>query len=437
MTISVRYGEDDVTDLADLWTGDVAIIGGGSAGCAAAVAAAREGARTLLVEQGGFLGGTGVAVLDTFYGFYAPGGTQRVVEGIGWELCQHLISTGQAFERPNTYGAGTGVTYEPEALKLAWDRLTADAGAQVLHHCRLIAAIADGRRITGVVVDTKAGPRRLTARAFIDASGDAELAWRAGAAVDRPSAENRVQPLTTTFRLAGVDITQTSSKELHRLMARAADSGDYNLPRREGSSHRTVLPGVVHTNMTRVSGIDATDPFALSRAEREGRRQAHEYVRFLVNEVPGYEHAYVLGTAVWIGVRETRRLHGRYTLTRDDVLGARDFEDAIARCGAPVEDHDGGGSTIWEYVGPDGAPSGQTYGIPYRCLIPADFDNALVAGRCLSATHDAHASVRSMAQCMAMGQAAGTAAALAENGLAAELDPQRLRDRLTDSGAIL
>ncbi len=151
-----------------------------------------------------------------------------------------------------------------------------------------------------------------------------------------------------------------------------------------------MLPGVVHSNMTRVSGIAAADPFALSQAESEGRRQANEYVRFLVNEVRGYEHAYLLGTAVSIGVRETRRLHGRYTLTRDDVLGARDFEDAIARCGAPVEDHDGGGSTIWEYVGPAGTPSGQTYGIPYRCLIPADFDNTLIAGRCLSATHDAH-----------------------------------------------
>jgi hypothetical protein len=444
MTVSVRYRDDEVQGLEELWSGDVLIIGGGSAGCAAAVAAARQGARTLVIEQGGFLGGTGVAVLDTFYGFYAPGGEQRVVEGIGWELCEHLLSSGQAFERPNTYGAGTGVTYEPEALKLAWDQLTAGAGAEVLHHCRLTAVIVAGRRITGVVVDTKAGPRRLAARTFIDASGDAELVWRAGAAVDRPSDENRVQPLTATFRLGGVDITKTPSSELHRLMAQAADSGDYDLPRREGSSHRTVLPGVVHTNMTRVSGIDATDPFALSRAEREGRRQAGEYVRLLVNEVPGYGHAYLLGTAVWIGVRETRRLHGRYTLTRDDVLGARDFKDAIARCGAPVEDHDGGGSTIWEYVGPDGVgpdgtPSGQTYGIPYPCLIPADLDNTLVAGRCLSATHDADASVRSMAQCMAMGQAAGTATALAlvHGGQTATLDPTILRERLTNTGVIL
>src|SRR5262249_47619730 len=152
-------------------------------------------------------------------------------------------------------------------------------------------------------------------------------------------------------------------------------------------------------------------------------------------QVPGYEHAYLLGTSVWIGVRETRRLHGRYVLTRDDVLAARDFDDGIARCGAPVEDHAGGDRTIWEYIGADGSPSGLTYGIPFRCLCPEALDNVLVAGRCLSATHDAHASVRSMAQCMAMGQAAGTAAAMASgNG---EVDVDKLRARLAERGVLL
>jgi FAD dependent oxidoreductase len=438
LSLGVRYAPADVCHLDKLWSGDVLVIGGGSAGCAAAVCSAREGARTLLVEAGGFLGGTGAAVLDTFYGFYAPGGETRVVEGLGWELCERLLAAGQAFERPNTYGAGTGVTYEPEALKLEWDRLTADAGVDVLLHARLTAVAVEDRAIVNAIVETRAGPRLIAARAFVDASGDAELAWRAGASVDRPGKENRVQPLTTTFRLGGVDVARTSSQELHRLMAEAADSGRYGLPRREGSSHRTMLPGVVHTNLTRVSDVDATDPWQLSAAEQEGRRQVGEYVRFLVAEVPGYEHAYLLGTSVWIGVRETRRLRGRYVLTRDDVLSARDFDDAIARCGAPVEDHAGGDATIWEYVGSDG-PSGETYGIPYRCLVPVDLDNLLVAGRCLSATHNAHASVRSMAQCMAMGQAAGTAAAIASAGDddAGAVDPALLRARLAETGAKL
>jgi glycine/D-amino acid oxidase-like deaminating enzyme len=439
MSLAVRYVPDEVRDLEQLWTGDVLVVGGGSAGCSAAIAAAREGARTLLVEAGGFLGGTGAAVLDTFYGFYAPGGEERVVEGIAWELCERLLASGQAFERPNTYGAGTGVTYDPEALKRTWDKLLADAGAPVLHHARVVAVVAAERRVVGAIVETKAGPRLVSARVLIDATGDAELAWRAGASVDRPADENRTQPLTMTFRLGGVDVARTSTPELHRLMAEAAESGRYELPRREGSSHHTVVPGVVHTNLTRVAGVDGTDPWQLSAAEQEGRRQVEEYVRFLVEQVPGYENACLLGTSVWIGIRETRRLRGRYILTRDDVLAARDFDDAIARCGAPLEDHAGGETTIWEYIGPDGRPSGLTYGIPYRCLVPIDVDCLLVAGRCLSATHDAHASVRSMAQCMAMGQAAGTAAALASTngGDPAAVDAGVLRRRLAERGARL
>jgi hypothetical protein len=439
MTLAVRYVPDEVRDVEELWAGDVLVVGGGSAGCAAAIAAAREGARTLLVEAGGFLGGTGAAVLDTFYGFYAPGGDARVVEGIGWELCERLLASGQAFERPNTYGAGTGVTYDPEGLKRTWDELVANAAAAVLHHARVVAVVTAERRVASAIVETKAGPRRVSARTFIDATGDAELAWRAGASVDRPGEENRTQPLTTTFRLGGVDTERTSTQELHRLMGEAAESGRYDLPRREGSSHRTVVPGVVHTNLTRVAGVDATDPWQLSAAEQEGRRQVEEYVRFLIEQVPGYEIAHLLGTSVWIGIRETRRVRGRYVLTRGDVLAARAFDDAIARCGAPLEDHDGGEATIWEYIGADGEPSGLTYGIPYRCLVPVDLDNLLVAGRCLSATHDAHASVRSMAQCMAMGQAAGTAAALAstDGGHAATVDTGRLRGRLAEQGVKL
>ena len=254
------------------------VAGGGSAGSAAATAAAREGARTLLVEAAGFLGGTGAAVLDTFYGFYAPGGDARVVGGIGWELCERLLGSGQAFERPNTYGAGTGVTYEPEALKFAWDELVGGAGARVLHHARLIAVVTDGRRVHGAILETRAGPRRVSATSFVDATGDAELAWRAGAAVDRPGDENRVQPLTATFRLGGVDPGRTPTKELHRLMAEAADAGDYVLPRREGSSHRTVLDGVVHTNLTRVARRRCDGPLAAD-ARRAGGPPAGAGVR--------------------------------------------------------------------------------------------------------------------------------------------------------------
>lgn len=422
------------------WEGDVVVVGGGSAGSTAAVAASRAGASTLLVEESAFLGGIGAAVLDTFYGFYAPGGSDRVVGGIGWEVCSELTKRDSAFERPNTYGAGTGVTYNPDTLKVVWDELTDAAGAQVLLHAKVSRVVMDGEAVKGVLVETVAGPLLVLGKVVVDTTGDADVTWRAGGALERPAPELKVQPLTQTFRLAQVDHTVTPTKELHRLMREHSESGEYDLPRVEGSAHRTTEPGVVHTNMTRVNDIDPTDPWQLSRAEQDGRRQVLEYTRFMVDKVPGYQDAYLAGSAPRIGVRESRRLVGAYVLTKQDVLEAKDFDDAIARCGAPIEDHAAGHQTIWQYVGSgDERPTGRTYGIPYRCLVPVEVDGLLVAGRCLSATHDAHASVRSIGQCMAMGQAAGTAAAQAalDGVQPRDVDVARLRVDLTDAGALV
>ena len=225
-------------------------------------------------------------------------------------------------------------------------------------------------------------------------------------------------------------------------MAEAADSGAYDLPRREGSDHVTPVPGVTATIMTRLEAsrtlggrtINATDPGFLTEAEIAGRRQALEYARFLVDRVPGYEAASLISFGSQLGVRETRRVYGDYRLTRDDVLDARQFKDQVGLCGAPIEDHRPGTDTHWQYL-----PEGCAVGIPYGTLLPRGIEGLLVAGRCFSATHDAHASVRSMAQCMAMGQAAGTAAALAvEAGLTPrELPIDRLLRRLRADGAIL
>ena len=202
------------------------------------------------------------------------------------------------------------------------------------------------------------------------------------------------------------------------------------------------VPGMTSTIMTRLRSfetrdgkvVNATDPELLSRSEMEGRIQALEYARFLHDRVPGYENAHLAGFGVQIGIRETRRVHGEARLTREDVLGARQFDDQIGLCGAPIEDHHGGADTKWQYL-----PDGQCVGIPYRALLPQKRSNLLVAGRCFSATHDAHASVRSMAQCMAMGQAAGTAAAMAARDHVSpkEIDVPALRESLRKAGAIL
>jgi hypothetical protein len=425
---------------------DVCVVGSGSAGSTAAIAAARGGASVLLVEKLPFLGGSSTAVLDTFYGFYMPGERPRkVVGGIADDVVAALRSLGPVVERPNTYGAGTGVTYLAEHLKIVWERLVGEAGARILLHAFVQAAeVVDGR-VMSILVATKAGLRRVGATVFIDASGDADLCHFGGFGYETAGELDPAQTLTTTFRMANVDQLRRRAigrDELHTLIDAAAGHG-YDLPRREGSDHITPIDGVTATIMTRVESTDrrpdgrlanATDPDFLTQAEIAGRRQALEYARFLVERVPGYERASLVALGTQIGVRETRRVYGDARLTRDDVLTARQFDDQIGLCGAPIEDHAAGPDTHWAYL-----PEGAAVGVPYGALVVRDAVNVLVAGRCFSATHDAHASVRSMAQCMAMGQAAGTAAAMA---VAGGIDPRdvvsgQLRARLSADGAIL
>lgn len=422
--------------MTDLY--DVIVVGAGSAGSSAAITAARCGARTLLIDRLGFMGGTSTAVLDTFYAFYTPGEQpRRVVGGIGWEVVERLTAQGIAFERPNTYGAGTGVTYDQEALKLLWEELAEDAGVDLLLHSWATGVGVSNGRVETVRTWNKGGERTIGAEIVIDASGDADLCSLAGVPYENAQASGRVQSLSTLFKLGSVDVERAAAvpkAELWERMRAAAASGEYELPRIEGSWHRTPHPGVVMVHMTRIPNVDATDPEQLTRAEIDGRRQVREYSRFLRDRVPGFEEAVVVATSPAIGVRESRRVHGDYRLTRQDVLGARRFEDEIALCGAPIEDHHAGGDTDWRYVAESGV-----YGIPYRTLLPRGVERLLVAGRCFSATHDAHASARSMATCMAMGQAAGTAAAMAvAAGLAPRaLSAQRLRERLHVDGALL
>jgi hypothetical protein len=427
---------------------DVCVVGSGSAGSTAAIAAARGGASVLLVEKLPFLGGTSTAVLDTFYGFWTPGARPRkVVAGIGDDVVAGLRTLGPVVERPNTYGAGTGVTYLAEHLKVVWERLVSEAGARILLHAFVQAAeVVDGR-IVSILVATKGGLQRVGATIFVDASGDADLCHFAGFGYETAGELDPAQTLTTTFRMANVDRERrraVARDEVHALMAAAADDG-YDLPRREGSDHITPIDGVAATIMTRVESTErrtdgslanATDPELLTRAEITGRRQALEYARFLIDRVPGYEHASLVALGTQIGVRETRRVYGDARLTRDDVLAARQFDDQIGLCGAPIEDHAAGPDTRWTYL-----PEGAAVGIPFGTLVVRDAVNVLVAGRCFSATHDAHASVRSMAQCMAMGQAAGSAAAMASirtpGGAVRAVDVAGLRARLVDDGAIL
>jgi glycine/D-amino acid oxidase-like deaminating enzyme len=419
-----------------LWEADVIVVGSGSAGVTAAIASARNGARTVLIERFGFLGGTSTQVLDTFYGFYTPGSVAyKVVGGVPDDVVKRLKSVGAAFERPNTYGAGTGVTYDPLTLTVVWETLAHEAGVQMLLHSFCTDVMMDGDRITGVIIDGKRGLMRIAASRVVDCTGDADVCFRAGAPYERAGDIEPGQTLTTTFRMINVDVERAQTfgkKAMWAKMEEASATGRYRLPRKEGSWHITTQSGVIHTIMTRVADVDGTDPVALTAAEMEGRRQAIEYARFLRDYVPGFENAALSWLSAPIGVRETRRVYGRYRLTRDDCLNARKFEDAVGACGAPIEDHHAGTDTSWVYL-----PDGMTYDIPYRTLLPQKVDGLLVAGRCFSATHDAHASCRSMAQTMTMGQAAGTAAALSVRSdvLPHELSITQIQEQLLKMGA--
>lgn len=424
---------------------DILVVGAGSAGCAAALAA-REGGKhkVILLERYGFAGGTSTQMLDTFYGFFTPGESPRkVVGGIPDRVVDALDAANAVFLRPNTYGAGTGVNYNPERLKLVWDELLEKSGVRTLLHATLVATESDpSGRLTGVIISTRQGFFRIRAKRFIDASGDADLCHHAGISYEKAGDIDPAQSMTTTFRMSNVDLAAYEAaggkKMLMQKMADAVDSGSHPLPRKAGSIHAMNAAGCISTVAVKVAGLDPADFQQLGEAEREGRRQAFIYEAFLRDCVPGFAHSNIIGLSHHIGVRETRRVYGEYRLTRDDCMNVARFDDRVLLCGAPIEDHrpaaGGGQETAWAYV-----PDGQAYDVPYRTLVPKDREEIWVAGRCFSATHDAHASCRSMAQTMAMGQAAGTAAALSieTNTRALELDISTLQHRLRQQGAIL
>jgi hypothetical protein len=387
---------------------DVAVFGAGSAGCIAAIAAARRGLRTVLVEKLPFPGGTSTAVLDTFYAFFTAGERgAKIVAGLPDLPVAQLRERNAVFERPNSFGSGLGYTYDPEMLKIVWARLLRANDVSVLLHSTVLDVVSSAAgHVEAVVVGSKAGIIELRAKAYVDSTGDADVAHLSGLAMQPDIALQ--QPATLTFRLTGVDIERyrTLARPKWKELLGIGRAQGFSIPGEGGSLHASGARGVVLTALTRIRPPDLNDPEEPGRVELDGLLQIEEWLAFLRSAVPGFEAATLVSVGTMAGVRETRRILGEYTLTEHDVVHGRFHDDQVALCGAPIEDLSHA-ETRWVRVGGAGA-----YGIPWRALVPRGSSNLAVAGRCMSATHLAHASARSMGTCMALGQAAGTAAAI-------------------------
>jgi glycine/D-amino acid oxidase-like deaminating enzyme len=415
----------------------VLVVGGGPAGLGAALGAADAGAKVILTERYGFLGGNATAALvmplmsfhtqraaferadgaKLFPTDHGPG--EPVVAGALARLLRHLIAAGGAI----TPGPATGyvVPFDPEQLKLSALALLDEAGVQFLFHAFASSVLADGS-LRGVVFETKSGPIVIRARAIVDCTGDGDIAAAAGARFEVGRAtDGLVQPMTLMFRMVDFDRMgfEAYVREhpdqwrgvhgLWDLIRQAAAAGELDLPREDILFFGTPHAREVSVNSTRVTGVLGTDVFDWSYAEWQSRGQLRQIVQFLRRRVPGFERAYLAQSGVHAGVRETRRIRGDYRLTADDVLSARQFDDVIARGSYPVDIHNPKGSgTVLKRL-----PEGAAYDIPLRCLLPEGIDNLMVAGRCLSGSHEAHSSYRVMPIAMATGQAAGVCAALA------------------------
>lgn len=426
---------------------DVLVVGGGAAGIGAAVGASRAGARTLLVERNGFLGGVATAVMMTTWNV-----PSRCLAGISRELFEGLLKRGGAID------GGPTIPYDPETFKEVAEGACLEAGVELLYYTWVAAPLRDGNTLQGVVVENKSGRQALTARVTVDCSGDADVAAAAGVpCVKGREKDGKMRPLTTLFRLGNVDIRRVVEYarahpdqftadpnfqilDLDRGLVRI--SGFFDLvaeARARGELDKDchyirfegVFPdrGTLFVNTTRVYGRDGTSAWDLSEGSIEARRQMEQLLRFLVLKVPGCERAFRIDASSVIGVRETRRIRGEHLLTEEDILAGRAYDDTVVKAWR----HHGAGRNWHSPDGAEGAPSDPTYRtmttelqsfeIPYGCLVPLEVEGLVAAGRIISQTHEADMWTRGMYCCVMTGQCAGVAAALAaRDGVA----PRRL-----------
>jgi FAD dependent oxidoreductase len=431
---------------------DVVVLGGGPAGLAAATSAARNGATVLLIERYGFLGGMGTAAgVTNFCGLHANvfGEIKQVVHGVADDLLERI----QAMDGLNSphvvLGKICAQAYDMSALKCAADALLLDAGVNLLFHAlgTGVAMTEDGD-IESLLLETKSGRVAVRGRTFIDCSGDADIAHWSGVAYEKGSAVGEMLYPTLMFKVGKVDAAKAGEawRTIPKKMEEAQAAGTYRFPRHGAVVRPMKNPYEWRVNVTQLAAadgtaIDGTDAKALSAGEIEGRRQIVDYLRFLREQIPGFDGAYVLDIPPQLGIRETRRVVGEYMLTGDDVLGCARFEDSIGVNGWPLEKHVAG-NVVWEWPPiPESCGYNQ---LPYRMLLPRRTEknmvsNLLVAGRCASMTHDGQSAARVTGACFVMGEAAGMAAALAlkANISVHDVETSKLQEALTRQGVFL
>lgn len=390
---------------------DVIVAGGGFGGIGAAIAAAREGMKVLLIEQSGALGGAASNCLVLPYMSNktmlknADGKVEHtnLSQGIFKEIIHRLTEMGQY----NDYNGAFNMEY----LKVILDRLVKEYGVEILFHSTIASVASQGRKIHSVDVATVAGIITFKADCFIDATGDANLSALAGCNFQLGREEDSLcQPMTLCFRVMGVsweDICMHRA-EMNEVYQKFQKEGKIKNPRENILLFETMVPGEVHFNTTRVIKRNPTNPFDVSQAEMEGREQMIEMINFLKENIPIFKEAQLTHSAISIGVRESRMVEGEHCLTGEEMIATTKFPDAIAAGKYEIDIHnpEGSGTYIYQF------PQGEYYTIPFRSLVAKDFDNLLVAGRCISCDHSAQASLRIMPICCTTGEAAGVGAAV-------------------------
>jgi hypothetical protein len=428
---------------------DVVVVGGGPAGLMAATAAARTGRSTILLERYGFLGGAGTAGgLSTFCGLHAKvhGEHQRVIHGLVDELLDRLAKLDGLAQPHLTINDGIAAqAYDISPYKIAADELVAGSGAGILFHALAVGVVmADEDRIDAVLIESKSGRAAVRGRMFVDASGDGDVAAWSGVRYEKsPPLDGLLYP-SLMFRINGVDAKAAGDapwRTVERLMAEAERAGTHRFPRKRPIVRPQRNPLEWRANLTQLSNpdgsaVDGTDVDQLTHGELTGRQQVLDAFAFIRDDTPGFGESYIVDLAPQIGIRETRRIVGRYQLTEDDVLDCADFDDTIGVNGWPVEAHVAGTVEFRWQRGED--PRGFNQ-LPFRMIVPERVGNLYVVGRCASMTHGGQSSARVTGPCFAMGEAAGTAADLALSAGAdgGAVDVAELQRRLELGGVYL